>query len=233
MEPGRHRGQASTPEPQPTDSPRPPPPPPPPPAPPVPPGRGARRLVWPWVVGGLVVLLLVLVAGALPLAQRADDVSTVTDAERATTTSEPPSTPTTSEAASTTENGTVVFLEELRLGDCFDDSGFDSPEGFAGEIRRVDCTSPHDAEVFALVTLPGEPGGPYPGDDEIGRLGDQRCQEEFASYVGIDYLDSMWEFGYYSPSEETWRKYEDRLVICHLTDPAFDKIEGSKRDSRT
>ena len=160
-------------------------------------------------------------------------MSTITDAERDTTTSVSPSTTTTSEATTTTETGTVVFPEELRVGDCFDDTTFGTPEGFVGELRRVDCASRHDAEVFALVTLPGEPGGPYPGDNEIGRLGDELCRDEFAPYVGIDFLDSMWEFGYYSPTEETWRKYDDRVVVCHLTDPGFNKIEGSKRNSGT
>jgi hypothetical protein len=60
--------------------------------------------------------------------------------------------------------------------------------------------------VFALVTLPGEPGASYPGDDEIGRLGDQLCLDQFASYVGIDFVESMWEFGYFAPVEESWRK---------------------------
>jgi Septum formation len=243
MEPRRTQGHAPTPEPPPPTGFPPPPPPPPPPAPPFPPGRGPRqrRLVWPWVVGGLAVMFLVA-AGVTALARRDDDGSTVVDAERdtttseassTTTTSEAPSTTTTSKASSPTETGTVVFLDELRLGDCFNDSAFGTPEELAGEIRRVECASPHDAEVFALVTLPGEPSGSYPGDDEIFRLGDQLCRDQFASYVGIDYLDSMWEFGYYSPTEESWRKYDDRLVICHLGDPGFNKIEGSKRDSRT
>jgi hypothetical protein len=179
--------------------------------------------------------MFLVAAAVTALARRDDDGSTVVEAERDTTTSEAPSTTTTSESPSTTETGTgtVVFPDELRLGDCFDDSAFGTPEELAGEIRRVECASPHDAEVFALVTLPGEPGGSYPGDDEIFRLGDQLCRDQFASYVGIDYLDSMWEFGYYSPTEDSWRKYDDRLVVCHLGDPGFNKIEGSKRDSRT
>jgi hypothetical protein len=212
----------------------PPPPPPPPPAPPFPPSRGPRqrRLVWPWVVGGLAVLLLVI-AGVIALALRDDDGSTVTDAERDTTTSESPSTTTTSESPSTTETGAFVFADELGLGACFNDSAFGTPEEFAGEITQVECASPHDGEVFALVTLPGEPGGSYPGGDEVLRLSDELCLAQFASYVGIDYLDSLWEVGYYTPTEESWRKYDDRLTICYLGDPDFNKVEGSKRDSRT
>lgn len=210
----------------------PPPPPPPPPAPPFPPGRGPRQrwIVWPWVVGGLALLVLVI-AGVIAMAQRDDDGSTVADADRDTTTSESPSTTTTSEPPSTTDTDAIVFAEDLQLGDCFNDSAFNTAN--MGEISRAECGSPHDAEVFALVTLPGEPDAPYPGDDEVFRLSDELCLGGFASYVGIDYLDSMWEVGYYTPIEASWQKYDDRLVVCYLADPHFNKMEGSKRETRT
>ena len=158
-------------------------------------------------------------------------VAHLEDGERAATV-ESPSTTTTSEAPGTTETGaSEVFLEDLHPGDCFDDSGHGTPE--VGEITRVDCGSPHDAEVFGTPSLPGEPGAPYPGDDEIDRLSDELCMGEFASYVGIDFQDSKWEFVYIPPDEETWNKYDDRLVVCSLNDPSFNKIEGSKRGSGT
>jgi Septum formation len=185
--------------------------------------------VWPWVLGGVAVLLLV-VAGVIALTQGDDDGSTLT-AEGDTTTSEPPSTTTTSESSGTTESAVGLFPDELRLGDCFNDSAHGTNE--VGEITVVDCGSAHDSEVFAVATLPGEPAAPYPGDDEVDRLSNELCLGEFASYVGIDFLDSAWEFGYFLPTEESWRKYDDRLVVCTLNDPHFNKIEGSKRNSMT
>ena len=148
-------------------------------------------------------------------------------AERDTTTS----TTTTRESPSTTETAVGLIPDELRLGDCFNDSAHGTNE--VGEITVVDCGSAHDAEVFAVATLPGEPDAPNPGDDEVDRLSNELCLGEFASYVGIDFLDSAWEFGYFLPTEESWRKYDDRLVVCSLNDPSFNKIEGSKRGSRT
>jgi hypothetical protein len=174
-------------------------------------------------------------AAATACAQRSDgdfvvvDEPTTTTTEPTTTTTEP--TTATSESPGTTEAGTSVFPEDLSVGDCFNDSGLSTPE--LGEITRVDCTSPHDAEVFGVPTLPGAPGAPYPGDDEADRLSYELCLGEFATYVGIDFLDSMWELTYILPAEETWRKYDDRLVVCSLTDPNFNKIEGSQRGSRT
>jgi hypothetical protein len=42
-------------------------------------------------------------------------------------------------------------------------------------------------------------------------------------------MESAWVFSYFMPSEEPWRKYGDRLVVCTLNDPQFNKIEGPKR----
>jgi hypothetical protein len=173
--------------------------------------------------------------GTLGVAASASDLETALQFDvrvpSTTTTTESPSTTTTTESPSTTETAGGLLLEDLRVGDCFNDSGHGTPE--VGEITLVDCGSPHDAEVFGEPTLPGNPGAPYPGDDEIDRLSDDLCLREFASYVGIDFEDSMWEFDYSVPSEETWRKYDDRLVVCSLNDPSFNKIEGSKRGSVT
>jgi hypothetical protein len=137
-------------------------------------------------------------------------------AERDTTTTESPRT-TTSESPSTTESAVGLIPVELRLGDCFNDSAHVTAE--VDEMTVVDCGSPHDAEVFGVPNLPGKPAAPYPGDDEVDRLSYELCLGEFASYVGIDFLDSAWEFGYLRPTEESWRKYDDRLVVCTLNDP--------------
>lgn len=187
------------------------------------------------MLGGLAVVLLVA-AGVLVATRDGDDGSTVTDSDRDTTTTERPSTTTTSEAPSTTAtsaagSGATVFPGELRVGDCFDDSGHGTPE--VGELSRVDCAAPHDAEVYALPTLPGEPDAPYPGDDQVADVSDQLCVDQFAAYVGVEYLDSKWAFGYYTPVEESWRKFDDRGVICYLVEAEFGKIEGSQRGTGT
>jgi Septum formation len=140
--------------------------------------------------------------------------------------------PFTFEYPDSTETAVGLLPDDLRLGDCFNDSAHGTDE--VGEITVVDCGSAHDAEVFAVATLPGEPGfDPYPGTDEVDRLSNEPCLAEFASYVGIDFMDSAWEFGYFMPTEESWRKHDDRLVVCTLNDPQFNKIEGSKHGSRT
>ena len=103
-----------------------------------------------------------------------------------------------------------------RVGDCFNDTGFSGTE--SGAITRVACDAPHDGEVFAVADLPLGPEAPYPGDDDVRVRADGLCLPKFASYVGIEVEKSKWDFGWYSPSEETWVQ-DDRHVMCALTNP--------------
>jgi Septum formation len=218
-------------------NPPPPPPPPPPgsapsPVPPPPSGPDSRpgRSVVPWVVAGLAVLVLGVVIGVVMTQGGDDDESTIAD-ERDTTTSESPSSTTTSEPTTTTAELATSLVGAFLVGDCIDDTAHGAPEG--GEITRVDCASPHDGEVYALPTLPGEPGATYPGDDAVTSQGDRLCLEAFPSYVGIEYVDSQWDYFYFAPVEQTWNDFDDRQVVCYLVDPDLNKIEGSLRNSQT
>ena len=102
-----------------------------------------------------------------------------------------------------------------------------------GVITLVDCASPHDAEVFKVSSVGASPEEPWPGDEGMATLVDSVCLGGFSDYVGVDYLDSAWTYGFYMPSEETWTKFDDRTVVCYLTDPQLGKLEGTKLNSMT
>jgi hypothetical protein len=180
-------------------------------------GTYPRRAVWPWALGVAVVLFVVVVGVAF---QGLRDDVTIDAGGRRT----PP--------AATTEVGTIVRADLLRPGDCFNGLEVSSTQLSVGELRRLSCTLPHDAEVFVQTDLPDEPGVAFPGEDDVGRRASQMCEEEFASYVGVDYLDSRWEFVTFWPDAASWRN-DERGVLCSLIDPRFDPIEGSLRDSKT
>jgi hypothetical protein len=183
------------------------------------------------VVAGLAVLVLGVVIGVVVMQGGDDDESTLAD-ERDTTTSESPrSTTTTSESTTTTAELSTSLVGAFLVGDCINDTAHQT--GVGGEISRVDCASPHDGEVYALPTLQGEPGAPYPGDNEVTSQGDRLCLEAFAPYVGIEYQDSQWDYFFFSPAEQTWNDFDDRQVVCYLVDPDLTKIEGSLRNAQT
>jgi Septum formation len=101
------------------------------------------------------------------------------------------------------------------VGSCLDENG-----------EPVDCASPHDSELYALVDLPD---GPWPGQKEVDAASEQPCLDQFAGYVGVSYDDSALDFGYVTPDEESWGA-GDRQVWCIVGDPA-GPLTGSVRGS--
>jgi hypothetical protein len=124
----------------------------------------------------------------------------------------------------------IVDPNQVVPGTCVDDSNFGVSD-VIGTLTVADCAVAHDVEVFLLFDVPGEPGSPYPGDSPLLDQADQRCRDEFARYVGVDYFDSVLEYGFLYPSEETWRKYGDRTVICYLYDVNLAELTGSMAGS--
>lgn len=119
-------------------------------------------------------------------------------------------------------SGNVFSLE---VGDCFDD-----PSDTSGEISDVpivECSEPHDNEVFAVFDIPGDD---FPGQSEVQEQADDGCLDRFADYVGIDYAESRFIQTSLYPTEGSWDG-GDREVICFLYDIDLEKLEGSMAGS--
>ena len=72
----------------------------------------------------------------------------------------------------------------------------------------------------------------YPGDDAALEAGAFRCLDEFAAFVGIDYLDSELDLFPITPTVESWAE-GDRVVYCALYALDLSKLAGSMRSSRS
>jgi hypothetical protein len=117
-----------------------------------------------------------------------------------------------------------VDISKLEVGDCL--AEFLEEETFTVPIEP--CSEPHSDEVFAAVTLPD---GDFPGIDVIEVQVEELCIAEFEGFVGISYEESVLDFGYLYPTEESWRD-GDRLVHCTIYDPGEEVIgtfRGAKR----
>lgn len=102
----------------------------------------------------------------------------------------------------------------LRVGDCLETMDW-SAEGFT-TVPVIPCAEEHESEIYAAVDLPE---GDYPGDDAIATQADEYCYGEFEGFVGTAWEDSDFEYGYLSPSAESWDQ-GDREVLCMIVDPA-------------
>jgi hypothetical protein len=119
-----------------------------------------------------------------------------------------------------------VGVHDLEVGDCFDDPA-DLADGAPGEALEVDgvpCDDPHDNEVFALVSVPGD--GAYPGPEEIQDEGRARCATQLAGYVGNDPPARVEVVAYLFPTEDAWDD-GDRGVVCVLYHASEPKLVGS------
>ncbi|MTV25235.1 septum formation protein [Nitriliruptoraceae bacterium ZYF776] len=116
---------------------------------------------------------------------------------------------------------------DLSVGDCFN-----TPEDLAevSDVEIVECSEPHDVEVFATVELADDEDGEYPGTQAVFRDSEERCIEQFEAYVGRDYATSRLAVGTFVPSSDTWRA-GDRDATCFLGDAGQQPLTGSMQGS--
>ncbi len=109
----------------------------------------------------------------------------------------------------------------LEVGTCFDDQ--ESTE--ISSVPEVDCSEPHDNEVFALIDYTAT--DVYPGTAEMNQIGSELCIEQFDEYVGIAYLESALDVFSITPTQSSWDDDDDREIICALYNLDLSKLTGS------
>ena len=117
---------------------------------------------------------------------------------------------------------------ELAIGDCFDDGemvlgGIEEVE----EVPLVECSVPHDNEVYAVVTVDGEV---FPGEAAIQTQADEVCRGDFDPFVGLDYESSVLDFGWLVPTADSW-EFGDRVVACFIYRMDLEKVTGTLEGS--
>ncbi|MGZ0149204.1 DUF4190 domain-containing protein [Kribbella sp. WER1] len=117
--------------------------------------------------------------------------------------------------------GSKVYVDELAIGDCFDETGVED------EVFRRDCPVEHDGEIVASVTLPP---GAYPGDRAIDDAADRACAGPFGSYVGKSRDESELDLAWWTPDKRTWNS-GDRRVLCAAYGPGTDKLTGTVKNT--
>ena len=119
--------------------------------------------------------------------------------------------------------GEIVENEEvgvfrLQVGDCLVmPSG-----GIAGEevetMEAIPCGEPHDGEVLALVTVPGDEDAPFPGQAAVSTQAQEDCVAEFQTATGRDFMtDPDWDLTFLSPTADSWAFGDDREIVCIAT----------------
>ena len=117
---------------------------------------------------------------------------------------------------------------ELAVGDCFDDGDMALGElEEVGDVPLVDCSAPHDNEVYAVVTVDGEV---FLGEEAIQAQADEVCFEAFDPFVGLHYESSALDFGWLVPTADSW-ELGDRVVACFVYRLDLAKVSGTLEGS--
>lgn len=102
--------------------------------------------------------------------------------------------------------------EPLEVGDCLLVSGV----GSSGDaVPTVDCAQAHEAEVYAVVEVPGR--DTYDEDQVIAAV-EQECVDRFDAYTGEPYASSSLDIFYTWPRAEGWDAGE-RSAVCAVFVP--------------
>lgn len=121
-------------------------------------------------------------------------------------------------------DGQNVF--DLNVGTCFDNA--ETADGTLLDVPVVDCSEPHDNEVFANWEL-AQPSWPGPTDAE--RLARDGCLERFENWVGIPPADSELEISVLYPTEASWEQAGDRQVTCVVHRADRGQLTGTTEGS--
>ncbi|TCN39110.1 putative regulator of septum formation [Kribbella orskensis] len=116
----------------------------------------------------------------------------------------------------------ATYVDELAVGECFDEVGSDD------EVEREVCLEPHDAEMFAVETLPPRP---WPGESAVVKASEAACDKAFLSYVGIEIGKSRLDTDFWYPDSASWDE-GDRKVLCIAYGPDGDQLDGSVRGTK-
>lgn len=128
--------------------------------------------------------------------------------------------------------GTIVDPLDLEPPDCFNEyQYFDRSQTLQQVTTRVDCTRPHDKQMFAAAAHPASDNAPFPGQEELSRFARKACFDSFEEYVGVEYVLSQLEIGIFQPTYETWIADEkDRQINCYLQPPSGRLLQGSMEE---
>jgi hypothetical protein len=129
--------------------------------------------------------------------------------------------------------GTQDDVFSLVPGDCFNEvEDTDLEDETVSTVDIVDCSVAHKWEAFESITMTE---AEYPGDEATRQEADSACNDPFTQYVGLGYDESIYDYSYYYPTQETWdsETLQDREILCLAKADDGSDITGSVKGANT
>jgi hypothetical protein len=113
-----------------------------------------------------------------------------------------------------------LLSEQLAVGECINVDDIDDAEQvLLSAIPVIDCSDPHDGEVYFVGNINPNRSRDYPGDDDVAIEVEGLCTAKFAAYVGVIYDDSEFEIYYLMPLKPSWRStHGEYTCVAYSTD---------------
>jgi hypothetical protein len=131
------------------------------------------------------------------------------------------------------DGGGKTSVFDIKVGECFNPP--EKVQAQISDVTSVDCSSAHTQEAYAIVpykVAAGSTASTYPGDAVLKTFANGACAQQYAGYVGVNYLDSTLFFTYLLPSARGWEQNDDRDVVCFVTTtgkPLTASVKGTKQ----
>jgi len=108
---------------------------------------------------------------------------------------------------------------KLRPGDCINSA----PNGLT--VTVLSCTTPHDAEVFAVFALPASS---WPGNTAVEQEAGNGCASRLGGYLNPNLANAGLAQEFVYPNQAAWQAGE-RTVVCEVSS-STGKLTGSVRN---
>jgi hypothetical protein len=122
----------------------------------------------------------------------------------------------------TNAEAVAIGAKELRVGNCITDAN--STKGDVKTFDAVDCTQPHNGEVFTVIPLWD---GPYRGKEAVTAEGQRGCRARLRRQATAKaFRDKRLGFKFVYPTKQSWAQ-GDHEVTCLATyaKPRTGKLE--------
>jgi Domain of unknown function (DUF4190)/Septum formation len=112
-----------------------------------------------------------------------------------------------------------LSITELHAGDCFQNNGGNQPNaGTTSQITAVTCTTPHNAQVIALLPISGSA---YPGEAAFQAQADSGCKAKAAADLDPALITSSMNLLWYYPDQQAWTGGQ-HSITCVVADSSQD-----------
>lgn len=132
-------------------------------------------------------------------------------------------------------NGAPLNPFDLRSGQCFNEVSWidEVQERRINVTAAIDCSQPHDKEVYHEAEFPAPAGAPFPGELKMSEWSTELCYDAFLGFVGEEYELSIYGIDFLQPTKETFEHEvgRHRRVTCFLYDTSGEQLTASAQGS--